>query len=137
MGLVPWTSLRDLWRRGDRAEMRRLIRRALLQTGGDISRAAWVLFVSRKQLYRWIVLLQMYVDVDQIRARGDDPLWRARTAAALGGHTMSAWEKVMAGIQGLTAEEVAAALRASKHAARIADVEAFAEALVQAAQESA
>ena len=132
-----WTSVGSALARGDRDEARRLVCEALLEAEGDVHRAAWFLFVTRRQLYRWIRLLDLFPDVDRTRERRELPPWLVVTAAALRGEPMGAWEKVLEGIRGMSVEDGAAALRASKHSKRIEDVDAFAEALMQAASEAA
>lgn len=121
---------------GDPDLARSLMRDALLRQRGDCQAAAWDLFMSRKQFYRYVLRLGMYPVIDRIRARADSPPW-ARVVDALNRGETMAWEKVIAGVKGKSVEEVAAMLSASKHASRIEDVDGFAEALVQAANESA
>jgi hypothetical protein len=122
---------------GDPERARSLMRDALLRQRGDCHAAAWDLFMSRKQFYRYVLRLGMYPVIDRIRARADTPPW-ARVVEALNrGEKMSAWEKVIEGVKGKTVEEVSAMLSASKYVNRIEDVDAFAEALVQAANDGA
>ena len=131
-----WTTIGYLMRQGEREAARREIRHALIQTNGDVRKAAWLLWITRKRLYEWIGDLGMFPVVDACRRRAELSTWAAITAAVLKrGQPMPPWEKVMRGIQGLTAEDVATQLSASKFASRIPDVQAFAEGLVAAAAE--
>lgn len=134
---VRWTCIGQAMHDRDPDRARALMRDALLRTRGDCQAAAWDLFMSRKQFYRYVLRLGMYPVVDRIRARAETPPWARVVEALCRGENMSAWEVVMQGVKGKTVEEVTAMLSASQHASRIEDVDGFAEALVQAANESA
>lgn len=129
-----WTTVGAMLRRGDRKGAIREIRHALIYTNGQINHAAWILNVTRKRLYEWIHILDLYPVVDACRRRELVSTWAAITAAVLKrGRPMPAWEKVMRGIQGMNVDDVKESLARSKHAARIPDLDAFAQGLVDAA----
>lgn len=134
---LRWTVVGQAVHDGRLDDARSLMRDALLRNRGDCQATAWDLAMSRKQFYRYVLRLGMYPAIDRIRARADTPPWSVVVAAINRGECMDAWTKVLEGIRGRSVEEVAAQLAASKHAPRIQDVDAFAEALVQAANEGA